>query len=83
MNNDNDISETVYDGILLSLREERNKKLKDCDYLLHPDYPISSDTVKQNWITYRQALRDLPATVSLQFDDNGDLIDITWPTPPS
>ena len=65
------------------LREERNKKLKDCDYLLHPDYPILSDTIKQNWITYRQALRDLPAITFSLLDANGNLTNITWPIPPS
>jgi len=85
---DKDGNHYTNDGINITfffqkLRKERNKKLKDCDYLLHPDYPISSDTFKQNWITYRQELRDLPATSNPHLDDNVNLTNITWPTPPS
>ena len=47
------------------------------------DYPHANDTVKQAWLTYRQALRDLPATASPQLDSNGELTNVTWPTPPS
>ena len=37
------------------------------------------------WKTYRQALRDLPAssTPKLNSDDNLDMSSVTWPTPPS
>jgi len=38
---------------------------------------------KQAWITYRQALRDLPSSSTPQLDTNGELINIPWPTPPS
>ena len=65
------------------LIEERNKKLFDTDYRIVADFPYPSDTVKQAWLTYRQALRDLPSTASPQLDANGDLTNVTWPTPPS
>jgi len=41
-------------------RYKRNKLLKDCDFRVLPDYP---DTNKQEWITYRQQLRDFPVKV--------------------
>ena len=66
------------------LREERDKKLLETDkYTSIPDWPHSSEEVKQAWITYRQELRDLPATATPQLDENGNLTNVTWPTPPS
>ena len=65
------------------LREERNKKLFDTDYRIVADYPHANDTIKQAWLTYRQALRDLPANSTPQLDSNGNLTNVTWPTPPS
>ena len=66
------------------LREERNIKLLETDkYTSIPDWPHPSEEVKQAWVTYRQALRDLPATATPQLDDTGNLTNVTWPTPPS
>lgn len=66
------------------LREERDKKLLETDkYTSIPDWPHASEEVKQAWITYRQELRDLPATAAPQLDENGELTNVTWPTPPS
>tara|TARA_B100000900_G_scaffold48665_2_gene36024 strand:- start:4960 stop:5346 length:387 start_codon:yes stop_codon:yes gene_type:complete len=65
------------------LREERDKKLFDTDYRIVADFPYPSEEVKQAWLTYRQELRDLPATATPQLDDNGFLTNVTWPTPPS
>ena len=48
-----------------------------------PDYIHPSEEVKQAWITYRQALRDLPSTSTPQLDTNDKLTNVTWPTPPS
>ena len=66
------------------LREERDKKLLETDkYTSIPDWPHASEEVKQAWVTYRQALRDLPSTSTPQFDENSELTNVTWPTPPS
>lgn len=66
------------------LREERDNKLLETDkYTSIPDWPHASEEVKQAWLTYREALRDLPATASPQLDENGNLTNVTWPTPPS
>ena len=46
-----------------TLRAERNRRLAECDYLFVADYPHPSPESKTAWATYRQALRDLPATV--------------------
>ena len=65
------------------LRNERNILLKNSDIYSLPDFPHSSDTKRQEWITYRQALRDITTTQTPQIDEYGNLTNITWPTPPS
>jgi hypothetical protein len=59
------------------LRERRNQKLVASDWTQAPDYPspLANDK-KTEWATYRQVLRDLPATV-----DIADWPDV-WPTEP-
>ena len=42
------------------MRAERNAKLTACDWTQMPDAPLT-DLQKEEWATYRQALRDLPA----------------------
>ena len=62
------------------LRIERNKKIAETDWRVLPDQPSSDD-----WVNYRQALRDLPAsaTPKLNSDYELDLTSVTWPTEPS
>ena len=56
----------------LNIRRKRDKFLAACDWMVMSDTPDISDA----WKTYRQALRDLPASES-------DPDDITWPDAPS
>ena len=44
-----------------NMREARNELLKDCDFRFVSDFP-QSDGKKQEWIEYRQSLRDFPST---------------------
>ena len=62
------------------LRIERDKRLAACDWRASSDLTISNA-----WKTYRQALRDLPAsaTPKLNSDYELDLTSVTWPTEPS
>ena len=64
------------------LRIERNKRLAETDWSQSPDVP---STTKDKWLTYRQALRDLPASANPTLDEDGylDHSSITWPTEPS
>ena len=64
------------------LRVERNKRLTACDWTQSRDLTLSNDDA---WKTYRQALRDLPASASPSLDSDGnlDLSSVTWPTEPS
>ena len=41
------------------IREERNQLLKDSDYIMVSDAPITTEK-KEEWETYRQVLRDIP-----------------------
>tara|TARA_R100000234_G_C4965311_1_gene163635 strand:+ start:609 stop:980 length:372 start_codon:yes stop_codon:yes gene_type:complete len=66
------------------LRIERDKRLTDCDWVCAK----ATDTgvaVSDAWKTYRQSLRDLPASASPSLDSYGDLdlTSVTWPTEPS
>lgn len=65
------------------LREYRNILLNLTDKYVLPDFPHSSDEIKQSWINYRQNLRDLPSTQSPNFNIDGNLIGITWPIDPN
>jgi hypothetical protein len=58
------------------LREERNKRIAQTDYLAIPDYPHATEEVKQAWLDYRQALRDLPANTT-------DPENPVWPVAPN
>ena len=64
------------------LRIERNNRLVKCDWTQGADVPNS---VKTAWQTYRQQLRDLPASASPKLDEfyELDLSSVTWPTEPS
>ena len=62
------------------LRVERDARLTKTDWRASSDLTLSND-----WKTYRQALRDLPASSSPKLDSNFDLdlTSVTWPTEPS
>ena len=64
------------------LRIERNTRLTACDWTQSRDLTLSNDA---NWKTYRQTLRDLPASASPKLDSNGnlDMSSVTFPTEPS
>ena len=62
----------VQPGVDLQLlREERNRRLAETDYLA-----LSDATLSEDMRTYRQALRDLP-------DNTSDPANPTWPVKPS
>lgn len=46
------------DRALSTLRQRRNALLKDCDWTVLSDSPLS-ETDKNSWIEYRQDLRDI------------------------
>ena len=59
------------------LREQRDKKLEDSDWTQASDYPSTlTDAKKAEWASYRQSLRDLPATADMRSWPS------VWPTEP-
>tara|TARA_S200002703_G_scaffold98538_1_gene85229 strand:- start:749 stop:1111 length:363 start_codon:yes stop_codon:yes gene_type:complete len=63
---------------LRQLREQRTRILQESDWMANSDVTISDA-----WRTYRQALRDLPAnSPNVALDEQGNLINVTWPTKP-
>ena len=62
------------------LRVERDAKLAACDWRASSDLTLSTA-----WKTYRQSLRDLPASASPKVDSEGnlDMSSVTFPTEPS
>ena len=58
-----------------ALRHYRDTLLRESDWTQFTDSPLT-DSKKTEWKTYRQSLRDLPATES-------DPQNPTWPTKPS
>jgi len=61
------------------LRAKRDELIAATDWRGTVDYPGSDQAA---WLTYRQALRDLPANSTPSLDDNGQLTGVNWPTPP-
>ena len=62
------------------LRLERNSRIAETDWRASSDLTLSDA-----WKTYRQALRDLPASASPSLDSSYelDLTSVTWPTEPT
>ena len=58
----------------IMLRRERKSLLSDSDWTQGRDSPLTIEK-QDEWAVYRQALRDLPSTIT-------DPTNVTWPTPP-
>jgi hypothetical protein len=65
------------------MREERNALLDQSDKYVIIDYPHRLELDIQNWVDYRQALRNLPTTARPTLDEDGKLKDVVWPTVPT
>ena len=61
---------------LKELRTKRNTLLAKTDYVATIDYPHPTPEKKQEWLDYRQALRDLPSNTE-------DPANVVWPTAPT
>lgn len=51
-----------------ALRARRNQLLLESDKYVLPDYPHKTDEIKQAWLDYRQALRDITNTTETPYD---------------
>jgi len=61
--------------VMVIIRNKRNELLKECDWTQLPDVNIS----KEEWVTYRQALRDITASLEIVF---GKELEDYFPTSP-
>jgi hypothetical protein len=65
---------------LYTFRKHRDYLLKECDWVTCSDLNLPN---KDEWITYRQALRDLPATLPhITTDMVGNIIGDVFPDKP-
>ena len=73
----------VLDSVRLweEVRKERNIKLAMCDWTQAADSPLT-DSKKEEWIIYRQRLRDTPV-LNLPSSEITHLDQIVWPTQPT
>ena len=80
----NKISELDSAEAMRLLREERNQLLSETDWIVTKSIETGV-AIPNDWKTYRQALRDLPASSSPSLDEyyDLDLTSVTWPTEPS
>jgi len=80
----NKISELDAAEAMKLLREERNVLLSETDWMVIKSQETGV-AMSDAWKTYRQALRDLPASSTPSLDANYDLdlTSVTWPTEPS
>ena len=63
------------EAVITLVREQRDLLLQQSDWTQSNDSPLSAEQ-KQEWATYRQALRDLPSNTT-------DFANPVWPTKPS
>ena len=65
------------------MREERNALLDQSDKYVTRDYPHRFELDIQNWLDYRQALRNFPIAARPTLDEDGNLTGVEWPAVPT
>ena len=63
------------EAALRDVRQQRDALLAKSDWTQMPDAPMADD-LRQRWRTYRQALRDLPETIT------DPMVPVEWPVAP-
>ena len=78
--------EVAIGGAWFRIREKRDSKLSSSDWTQSVDNGLSDD-IKQQWQTYRQALRDIPSSYTITAKDDiipiADTSNVVWPTDPN
>ena len=72
----------IQDLPLNELRTIRDNLLQNSDVYGLSDFPFTNETMKQEWITYRKNLRNLPSNSDPKLDSNNQLYNVTWPSKP-
>ena len=76
LGNEYDTESDAFRVSMDDIRQERNKRLTESDKFAAVDYPYATEGVRQAYLEYRQALRDLPANTT------EDPENLTWPEAP-
>ena len=76
-----DRQEVALGGAWYRIRLERGEKLTATDWTQIPDNSLTPEK-RNEWLLYRQALRDIPNTQTITVDDKCQTTKIEWPTPP-
>jgi len=71
-----DAADTI--DYMAMMRSERDQRLAACDWNQSRDVTLTNDAA---WVTYRQALRDMPQNNS-SVSDKAAYEALTWPTEP-
>tara|TARA_Y100000389_G_scaffold182939_1_gene199975 strand:- start:304 stop:687 length:384 start_codon:yes stop_codon:yes gene_type:complete len=72
----------IQDLPLKELRTIRDNLLINSDVYGLSDFPFTNETMKQEWMTYRKNLRNLPSNSDPRLDSNNELYNVTWPSKP-
>lgn len=72
----------IQDLPLKELRTIRDNLLINSDVYGLSDFPFTNETMKQEWMTYRKNLRNLPSNSDPKLDSNNELYHVTWPSKP-
>lgn len=72
----------IQDLPLKELRTIRDNLLINSDVYGLSDFPFTNETMKQEWMTYRKNLRNLPSNSDPKLDSNNELCNVTWPSKP-
>jgi hypothetical protein len=70
----------LFNSVVQRVRDQRAKLMVDSDWTVNPQVPLSEEKALA-WSTYRQSLRDLPSTITLEQVKAG--AELEWPVPPS
>lgn len=75
---------------LVEIRTKRNELLINTDKYSLTDYPHATDEIRQDWLTYRQDLRNITnnldlSVITLEFDslNNIQINNLTFPNAPA
>ncbi len=75
---DTDLMNSYQQEKLFDVRQQRNQLLSSCDWVMLSDVTMT-EAKRQEWLDYRQALRDLPLNLDLSSSSN---ISVVWPSRP-
>lgn len=73
--------EEIKENIRNRIRQDRNKLLAQSDWSQLPDNSLTAEE-RNEWVQYRQQLRDIPSRVQIKTSYVTTINAMTWPMPP-